>query len=490
MISHRAIQRDVVTEPKPFFDALRARLAAGERLLTFYASPAPDPASLALTAIFGGASDALLRTEIARRGGFHALTREHPQAHVFEREIHERWGLEPRDHPWLKPVRHPRGGRAIADYPFFRIEGKEVHEVGVGPIHAGVIEPGHFRFMCLGERVHHLEIQLGYQHRDVEALLLARPTRALGPLVETVAGDTSVGHAWAYAHALEVLLGREISPQTALGRGIGLELERVAMHLATLSGLCADIGMLQGAATYGRLRTTAINATMLVCGSRFGRGWVRPGKARARLDAEVTATLRQSLELLRTDIAIVNDLFLNSRTVAHRFKGVGALSAAVTRELGFVGLVARSSGIAVDARHEPGALAPYGAAAPAMALEVGGDCFARARLRIHEIDRSLQWLGESLERLDALPEERTAPDGRGAEGLPPGAVAVSVVEGFRGEIVHVLETDADGSLAHYRIQDPSLRNWLALALAVRENDISDFPICDKSFDLSYCGNDL
>lgn len=372
----------------------------------------------------------------------------------------------------------------MRSYPFYAIEGKEVHEVAVGPIHAGVIEPGSFRFMCHGEQVHHLEIHLGYQHRGVERRLLEGDPRRLAALVETVSGDSSVAHAWAYCAALEALAGAELEVETEASRAVALELERIAMHLASLSGLAADVGFLQGATTYGRLRTTAINTTMRLCGSRFGRGAVRPGGTGMQLAGALRADAEANLAMIREDVAIIDECFLGARTVQHRLQGVGALTEARARELGLVGLVARASGVLVDARHAM----PQGAyeVVPIEPQVFGdGDCWARARVRIAEIDASLAWLARVLPRYDRWERPRTS-----IGPLAPSHLALSVVEGFRGEVVHCLETDEDGRLAHYKVQDPSLRNWMGLAIAVRRNEISDFPICNKSFDLSYSGNDL
>lgn len=487
MIVHTASVAEVEVAPKVFFDRVRARLAENERLVTFYGGPGSNDDSRTLTVVFLRAPGVeVVRTEIETSAGFHSLTRDFPATHIFEREIRERWDLEPRDHPWLKPVRFSGKLRGkTSSYPFYRVEGKEVHEVGVGPIHAGVIEPGHFRFMCLGETVHHLEIQLGYQHRGVEDLLLRRPPWALAPLVETIAGDTSIAHAWAYASALEALAGLETREDVSLVRGIGLELERIAMHLASLSGLFADIASLQGASTYGRLRTTAINTTMLLCGSRFGRGWVRPAAARVEITPELAANIRENLGLVRRDVAIINKHLLGSRAVAHRLQGVGVVSSALAARMGFVGMVARSCGLPLDARSDANAGAPYHDAPPAVVTEPAGDCWARALLRIREIDASLDWIEAALTRSTSLEAAPFAP-----KPLQPKTLSVGIVEGWRGEVVHALETDATGKLAHYRVQDPSLRNWFALAMAVRDNEIYDFPICNKSFDLSYCGNDL
>jgi Ni,Fe-hydrogenase III large subunit len=478
--------RDLTVPPSEFFQTLRAHLTGGARILTFYASPSTAAADVELTAVLESSHQLHgLRTKVEREKGFHSLTRDFPALHIFEREIFEQHGVKPHDHPWLKPVRFPGAAMGQMDtYPFFRIEGKEVHEVAVGPVHAGVIEPGHFRFMCLGETVHHLEIQLGYQHRAVEALLLRRAPRALAPLVETIAGDTSIAHTWAYCAALEALAGTELALVASTSRAIGLELERVAMHLAGLAGMATDIAFLQGGSTYGRLRTTAINTSMLLCGSRFGRGWLRPGGARASMPSTMAADVRSNLALIKKDIGIINEHFLAARTVRHRLQGVGALSKAQAQELGLVGMAARACGVGIDVRASLPAR-PYSQQSIPTVVEQSGDCWARARIRIREIDASLDWMDATVQRVEKL-----EPSEGGVGPLAPETLAVGVCEGWRGETVHCLETDSAGALRHYKVQDPSLRNWFGLALALRDNEISDFPICNKSFDLSYCGNDL
>lgn len=483
-----------VLDPKPWRDALEAALGGGARALTMYGRR--DGSGVAIAAVVEDQTSAttLLRTVVDRETGYHALTPAFPAMQCFERELHEQHGVRIAGHPWMKPIRFEATGAAARNaYPFYEIKGKEVHEVAVGPIHAGVIEPGSFRFMCHGERVHHLEIHHGYQHRGVEEMLLARDPRALAPLVETIAGDTSVAHTWAYCAALEALAGAPVAIEIDAARAVMLELERVAMHLAGLAGMSGDIGFLQGASTYGRLRTTAINTSMRLCGSRFGRGAIRVAGLGAELDAsEATeqltgpltlATLRKNLALLTDDVAVINDCFLSARTVQHRLQGTGALSTALASEIGLVGLVARAAGIPRDVREGAGGIYREHPIAPS--VEWTGDCWARARVRMLEIDRSLAWIGEVT---TAYPRWRRA---RGSVGaLAPRRLAIAMTEGWRGEVVHALETDAGGGLVHYKVQDPSLRNWLGLALAVRDNEISDFPICNKSFDLSYCGNDL
>jgi Ni,Fe-hydrogenase III large subunit len=468
-------------------EACGRSLEAGARLVTLFGRV--EGGEVVVTAVLQspGAGLGVLRSRAPRGASYPSLTARFAAVQMAERELWEQTGLMPEGHPWLKPVRF-EGERQqrMDEYPFFAMRGHDVHEVGVGPIHASVIEPGHFRFMCHGERVAHLEIQLGYQHRGVEAMLLQRPPLALGTTIESIAGDSSIAYAWGYCAAVEALAGVQLRPAVELVRGVALELERIAMHLVALTGLATDIAFLQGGATYGRLRTAIINATQRVCGNRFGRGWLRPGGVRHALDEGLRRDLLQTLAAFGRDFAEVNELMLAARSVRSRFQGTGTVSTKAALEIGLVGLAARASGVPVDARRDlPGRL--YAEHPIDMLTESSGDCWARLRLRMREIEASLRWLGRAL----AAPEldlgnatlERCAP-------LYPDTLCVTVREGFRGPVVQALETGLDGQLLHYKVQDPSLFNWSALAQAVRENEISDFPICNKSFDLSYCGNDL
>lgn len=474
-----------VLAPREWRDELALRYQLGARCLTLYGRSEAE--RVTLTAVLQEADGSLraLRSETSREQGYSELTTQWPALHCFERELHEQTGLDFHGHPWLKPLRFEGREPAASDrYPFYRIDGKEVHEVAVGPIHAGVIEPGSFRFQCLGEQVHHLEIHLGYQHRGVERLLRGGDPRALTPWVETIAGDSSVAHGWAYCAALESLADCELELEAEIARAAALELERVAMHLAGLSGLAADVGLLQGATTYGRLRTTAINTSQRLCGSRFGRGALRPGGTGLRLDSELVKAVRENLELLRNDLGLIDELFLSSWTVRHRLQGVGVLSEPRARELGVVGLAARASGVPIDAR--AGAARGAYAVVPFESVTLSeGDCWARARIRVEELGASLRWLAGIVALYPSW-----QPGRKKLGALAPRQLVIALVEGWRGEVLHCLETDSNGALAHYKVQDPSLRNWMGLAIAMRQNEISDFPICNKSFDLSYSGHDL
>jgi Ni,Fe-hydrogenase III large subunit len=258
------------------------------------------------------------------------------------------------------------------------------------------------------------------------------------------------------------------------------------MHLVGLAGLCTDIAFLQGAATYGRLRTAVINAQMRVCGSRFGRGWLRPGGVVATITSELRNDLTSTLQAFLRDLAQVNELVLGARSVRARFQGIGVVSRLAAHEVGLVGPAARASGVELDTRTQLRGRC-WRAFPVAAQVEQSGDCWARLRLRMTEIAESARWLCALLDNAE-LAFEAGKPALLGQ--VRANALSVSVVEGFRGEVIHVLETDQRGDLLHYKVQDPSLQNWFGLALALRGTEISDFPICNKSFDLSYCGNDL
>jgi Ni,Fe-hydrogenase III large subunit len=422
---------------------------------------------------------------------FPSMTETCPQVHLFEREIYEEWGWLPVGHPWLKPVRFPRARRPgstnaamppIGITDFYRIEGDEIHEVAVGPVHAGVIEPGHFRFQCHGEHVFHLEISLGYQYRGVERELLARPKRAIH-VIETVAGDTTCGHAIAYAQAIEALSGTKISARAMSIRAIGLELERLANHTGDLGALAGDVGYLPTANYCGRLRGDFLNATALLCGSRFGRGLVRPGGVGFDLDQTRAGEMKRRLESALEDVENAVNLLWEAPTVLARFEATGAVSAEIAKDLGLVGVAARASGLERDVRHDLPAGIYRFEQVPVSTWQTG-DVFARAYVRWLEIQRSIAFLELKLDTKNEGPlREAIKP-------LAPNRVAVSLVEGWRGEVCHVAITGADGALASYKIVDPSFHNWTGLAMALRDQQISDFPLCNKSFNLSYCGHDL
>ena len=420
---------------------------------------------------------------------YDSITPHCTQAHWFEREIFEQWGVRPCGHPWLKPIRFHapyRGGEGapeIGDADLFRVEGDEVHEVAVGPVHAGVIEPGHFRFQCHGENVFHLEISLGYQHRGVERRLAGGPDRRTVHYMETLAGDSTIAHTLAYCELIEALGGTYAPAKAQVLRGVALELERIANHTGDLGALAGDVGYLPTLSYCGRIRGDVLNMTGLICGNRFGRGLVRPGGAGFDLDGPRRDELLRRLDVCEKDLTVAVGLLWNSSSVMARFEGTGAVSREECLAMGLVGPAARACGIERDIRRDM----PHGifqfdqipvSTCPA------GDVFARGYVRWLEIQRSVAFVREQLSGLPGGAER--AP----MQPLASGRIAVSLVEGWRGEVCHVAATDADGKFAWYKVIDPSFHNWFGLAWALRGQQISDFPLCNKSFNLSYCGHDL
>ncbi len=424
-----------------------------------------------------------------------SLTQDIPSLHLFEREFFEETGIIPEGHPWLKPVRYSKDHKTrtgtIEQYPFYSMEGDELHEVAVGPVHAGVIEPGHFRFMCHGEDVFHLEIQLGYQHRGIERLLINKINSSSGTniffpqIAEKIAGDSAVAHSSTYATLMETITGTDI-PQTAMKiRAITLELERVAVHIGDLAAVFNDIGFLMGSSTFGALRTVIINTTLAICGSRFGMGLIRVGGVNYNITPEISGQILNNINFVQKKIEKLIPLsMLEQPSVLTRLEGTGIVDTHTAKLIGMVGPAARASGVHIDIRtdYPSGMYKQY--PARKIVLEKG-DVFSRCYIRYVEMIHSFNYIREQLgiisDNLIFTPAENR---------LPVNTLAISMTEGWRGEIAHAAVTDDKGNLIRYKIKDPSFNNWYGLALALRNNGISDFPLCNKSFNLSYCGHDL
>ncbi len=400
----------------------------------------------------------------------------------------------PEGHPWLKPIRFHKTynkieGRnntpetTIGLTNFFRLEGAEVHDVAVGPVHAGIIEPGHFRFECHGENVYHLEISLGYQHRGVEPALIGGPTKRTLPYMETLAGDTTIGHALAYAQLMETLMGVAVTPRALAMRGIALELERLANHTGDLGALAGDVGFLPTASYCGRLRGDFLNMTALLCGNRFGRGLIEPGGVAFDLDDTLIQQLKDRLRTTFNDVTAAVNLLWDTPSVMARLENTGRISTKTAEDLGLVGPAARACNIVRDARYDlPTGIFRF-SQIPVSTWDTG-DVFARAYIRWLEIQRSVTFIQHQLEM---WPEGKTETK---IKNPAADSLAVSIVEGWRGEICHVALTNSQGLFSHYKIIDPSFHNWMGLAIGMRNQQISDFPLCNKSYNLSYCGHDL
>jgi len=407
----------------------------------------------------------------------------------FEREIHENFGIKYSDHPWLKPVRFSFNradkSKAIENYPFFDIDSEELHEVGVGPVHAGVIEPGHFRFICNGEQILHLEIQLGFQHRGIEHLflekkkLLQRTT-----LAENIAGDTVIGHTSAFAYLFETLADFKCSRDINFTRTLALEIERIAIHTGDLSAICTDIAYQLGSSVFGRLRTPIINFFQEWCGNRLAKSLIRIGKNQFPFTKVLSIRLLEILHDFEKDFEEMNTQLFKLPSALSRFERTGALNFEQLLSIGTVGISGRMNGLSRDIRKSH----PFGLFSELNhepIIKNHGDVYSRAQIRKLEIRQSIAYIRKLLNEIPEVGVEN-----KFIEKLTPNSFAISLTEGWRGEICHAAITDEKGELLIYKIKDPSFHNWLALALAVRNNEISDFPICNKSFNLSYCGHDL
>jgi len=409
----------------------------------------------------------------------------------FEREIHENFGIQYTDHPWLKPVRYPHDrfdkNQTIANYPFYAIGSEELHEVGVGPIHAGVIEPGHFRFICNGEQILHLEIQLGYQHRGIEKLFLEKKQLSqLSTLAENIAGDTSVGHSTAFAQVWESLSGFETTRDIDFSRTVALELERIAIHTGDLSAVCTDIAYQLGSSVFGRLRTPIVNFMQEWCGNRLSKGLIRPGENKIPFTRELADRLTEVLDTFEPDFAEMNKELFSIPSALSRFERTGVVSVEDASAIGAVGMTARGSGVTRDIRlSHPHSLYPELQHEPIVKRH--GDVYSRVAIRRKEVFQSMNYLRSLIANVPEVPEPLPL---KALKTPGAGLFTISLVEGWRGETCHCAITGSKGELKQYKIKDPSFHNWMALALSVRNNEISDFPICNKSFNLSYSGHDL
>lgn len=407
----------------------------------------------------------------------------------FEREIHENFGIDYVDHPWLKPVRYAHNrfdkSKQIANYPFYSIESDELHEVGVGPIHAGIIEPGHFRFICNGEQILHLEIQLGYQHRGIEQYFLEKKNLLQrATIAENIAGDTVVGHTTAFSHIWESLCGFKAHRDIQFARTLALELERVAVHTGDLSAVCTDIAYQLGSSVFGRLRTPIINYFQEWSGNRLAKGLIRPGRNQFPFSKLLGERLKEVFDKFEPDFTEMNEELFSLPSALSRFERTGVVSFDDVSKIGTVGMSARMSGVNRDIRvSHPYCLYPELNHEPI--IKHHGDVYSRVQIRKHEVWQSIKHIRNLL---NSIPEEISADSTLNKP--KPNSFTLSLVEGWRGEICHCAITDVNGDLLHYKVKDPSFHNWLALALAVRNNEISDFPVCNKSFNLSYCGHDL
>ena len=425
----------------------------------------------------------------------------------FEREIKDLFGIEAIDHPDTRPlVRHAfwpedyfplrkdfvQPEKFVDDgtpFPFMPVGGEGVYEIPVGPVHAGVIEPGHFRFSVVGETVIDLKIRLYFTHKGTEKLFEGRAPAEGVELAERISGDTTIGHSLAYCQALESLAGVDIPARAKYLRVILLEMERLYNHVADFGAICNDTGFAAAHAHCFRIRERLLRLNKQLTGNRLLRGGIVPGGAGFPLPGELDPStglgrsLPAQLDSILTDFNEIVEISLDNTMLTDRLENAGFLTTKIAIDHGVLGYVARASGIDIDTRRDH----PF-AAYPWLKFKVPvfeeGDVHARAMMRVEEARESVSLIKQAIAQMGH--GELAVPLGH----LPAFEPAFGIVEGWRGAIVHWVMADDQGKLYRVKVKDPSFVNWPALSYALLENIVPDFPLCNKSFNQSYSGNDL
>jgi Ni,Fe-hydrogenase III large subunit len=426
-------------------------------------------------------------------GTFPSVGAKHAPAIRLERAIHELFGLvadgAEDTRPWLDHgrwgLRHPLGARgeapALSPYPFLDAEGESLHQIPVGPVHAGIIEPGHFRFTANGETVVRLEERLGYAHKGIESLMTGADLTRAAKLAGRTSGDSTVAFQLALARAAEAALGIEAPPRAHWLRGLMAELERLANHLGDVGAICNDASFAMMQAHCAVLRERVLRAADSCFGHRLMRDVVVPGGVAADIDLLARESLRALVRTMRKQFAPLIELYDNTASLQDRTVGTGILKPPLARRFGAGGYVGRASGRAFDTRRDF-TYPPYDRLTFEVPLLDEGDVDARIRIRIGEIEESLKLIEQIVAQ---LPDGaiRTEPPVRAGEGI-------SLVEGFRGDVLVWLSLDENAHVLRCHLRDPSWFQWPLLEAAIEGNIVADFPLCNKSFNCSYSGHDL
>ncbi len=382
---------------------------------------------------------------------------------------------DPDRRPWL---RHPPDGPELV-----RVSGEGVHEIGVGPVHAGTIEPGHFRFSVVGEKVLRLEERFGYTHKGIERRFTELPLHAGHRLAARIAGDSAVAYSWAYCQALEGMAGCAIPPRAAALRGLFLELERIANHLGDVGALANDAGFAFGLAQFSRIKEELLRAVSQAFGQRYLLDAVVPGGTRVDVSAAAARDLTERVTAIGRESAELRAIYEDHAGVRDRFTGAGTLAPSLAAQLGVLGLAGRASGQALDARIDfP--CSPYDELTPTKVVRQEGDVAARVAVRFEELAESCRLAVALLASLPA--GVHLAP----VAAPPEGAFATGLIEGWRGPVFVALEAGPGGAIHRCHPHDPSWQNWPAIEHAILGNIVADFPLINKSFNLAYSGVDL
>ncbi len=429
---------------------------------------------------------------------FESLSKDIHSASLFEREVWEMFGVEPKGHPDLRRLRlhdevWPEGNYPLrkdfgkvevgklSEYKFNKVEGEGVFEVPVGPVHAGIIAPGHFRFSVAGEPIINLEARLGFIHRGIEKLFEGKSCLAALRIAERVCGNSGFAHSLAFARAVEKIVGITSSKQTEYPRAIFLELERMYNHISDIGTMAMDVSFSFPAAGASIIKEAILQLNDELTGSRYLRKVNDIGRVLTNLDDNKKDLLRGNISKIMADFKEVVKILNSSVSFMDRVDGTGLLRKKTAEDLGVVGLGARASGIAVDLRKSfPGV---YQEVNLRIVKDEKGDALARLKVRVSEFEESARLILELLDKVDSSERDDFEFKGKAGE-------AIGYAEGWRGAVLYMVKTDSTGLIERCKIVDPSFHNWPALTYAVLDNIIPDFPLCNKSFNLSYPGNDL
>jgi len=470
-------------------------IAAGEATLLGLWS---DGEAVHLAMHAEGASELLVISLPCPEGRFPSVGVTHPPAQRLERAIRDLYGLEPEGasetRRWLDHgrwgVRSPLGAREPAPatgdtYAFLAATGAPLHQIPVGPVHAGIIEPGHFRFSCNGEAVVRLEERLGYVHKGIDGLMRGAPLDKAAKLAGRVSGDSTVAYAIAFAHAVEAALGLEPPPRAIYLRALMAELERLANHFGDIGAICNDASFSLMHAHCGILREHVLRVSEACFGHRLMMDCVVPGGIAADPAQDGLQAIPALIQVIRRRFPKLVQVYDRTASLQNRTITTGVLTRELARQYGAGGFVGRASGRAFDARKLPG-YAPYGDLRFEVAVRQEGDVDARVWVRINEVTQSLALIEQMLERLPSGAiriEPRPATADEAAEGI-------ALVEGFRGDVLAWVRLAPDGKIACCHLRDPSWFQWPLLEAVIEGNIVADFPLCNKSFNCSYSGHDL
>jgi len=491
--------------PEEWYRAAEEAAADGGRLLALWAGRGARGEDRVQAAYITGPDLLVVGLSLpAGESDYPGISQWFHGASRMQRAVADLSGLyaaDPDRRPWLRHGAWPESFHPLAQsgapmssapagdaYAFVAVQGEGVHEIAVGPVHAGIIEPGHFRFSVVGEKVLRLEERLGYVHKGIERRFAELPLLEGHRLAARICGDSAVAFSWAYCQALEAMSAADVPPRALWLRALALELERLANHLGDLGALGNDAGFALGRAQFSRLKEELLRATERAFGQRYLMDFVVPGGTRLDLPYGAEGALAAALASITAEAALLRSIYDEHAGLRDRFVGTGVVTPALAARLGLTGLAGRASGQAFDlrcdlpARSEP--CDPYRELAPRKIVRTEGDVAARVAVRFDEA-------AESVRLLQRILLECPAGLHRVAVGVPePEAFGIGLIEGWRGPAFLALEAGPDGRIHRCHPQDPSWHNWPVLEHAIIDNIVPDFPLINKSFNLSYSGHDL